>query len=95
MNKQDIIRELAPKINTTQDEARVILNSVLEVIAEGLEKLEENERLKLIEFANFQKVRRSARSGRNPKTGEQVDIPERVTIKFTLSEKLIDSMNET
>ena len=68
---------------------------MLEVIAEGLEKLEENERLKLIEFANFQKVRRNARSGRNPKTGEQVDIPERITIKFTLSEKLIDSMNET
>ncbi|WP_404944681.1 HU family DNA-binding protein [Psychrobacter sp. GP33] len=49
---------------------------MLEVIAEGLDKLEENERLKLIAFATFQKVRRSARKGRNPKTGEPVDIPE-------------------
>ena len=64
---------------------------MLEVIAEGLDKLEKNERLKLIAFATFQKVRRGARNGRKPKTGEPVDIPERVTIKVTLSENLIDS----
>ncbi|WP_227677980.1 HU family DNA-binding protein [Psychrobacter frigidicola] len=56
-------------------------------------KLEENERLKLIAFATFQKARRGARKGRNPKTGEPVDIPELVTINVTLSENLIDSMN--
>ena len=66
---------------------------MLEVITEGLDKLEENERLKLIAFATFQKVRRSARKGRNPMTGEPVDIPEWVTITVTLNENLIDSMN--
>ena len=66
---------------------------MLKVIAESLDKLEENERLKLIAFATFQKVRRGARNGKNPKTGKRVNIPERVTIKVTLSEDLIDSMN--
>ena len=66
---------------------------MLEVIAESLDKLEDNERLKLIEFATFLEVKSSARQGRNPKTGEPVDIPERVTIKFPLSENLIDSRN--
>jgi len=53
MNKQDIISELAPKLNVNQDEARIVLNSVLDVLADSLANLEENERLKLVGFANF------------------------------------------
>ena len=64
---------------------------MLKVIAEGLDKLEENERLKLIAFATFLKVKRSARKGRSHKTAEPIDIPEWVPIKVTLSENLIDS----
>lgn len=94
MNKQDIIRELAPKINTNQDEARVILNSVLEVLSDAFNELEEGERLRLVDFATFQKLKRPARLGRNPKTGQPVDIPEKIIIKCSLSEKLIDSLND-
>ena len=94
MNKLDIIKELAPKLNVNQDEARVILNTVLEVLADSLTELEEDERLKLVGFANFQKVRRKSRLGRNPKTGEEVKIPEKLIIKTTISENLVDSFNE-
>lgn len=93
MNKLDIIKELAPKLNVNQDEARVILNTVLEVLADSLTELEEDERLKLVGFANFQKVRRKSRLGRNPKTGEEVKIPEKLIIKTTISENLVDSFN--
>ena len=91
MNKQDIISELAPKLNVNQDEARVVLNSVLDVLADSLANLEENERLKLVGFANLQKVKRKSRLGRNPKTGEAVEIPEKLVIKTTISENLVDS----
>jgi len=94
MNKQDVIRELAPKLNVNQDEARVILNKVLEVLANSLTELDEDERLKLVGFANFQKIRRKGRLGRNPKTGEEVKIPEKLIIKTTISENLVDSFNE-
>lgn len=94
MNKQDVIRELAPKLNVNQDEARVILNKVLEVLANSLTELDEDERLKLIGFANFQKIRRKGRLGRNPKTGEEVEIPEKLIIKTTISENLVNSFNE-
>ena len=94
MNKQDVIRELAPKLNVNQDEARVILNKVLEVLANSLTELDEDERLKLVGFANFQKIRRKGRLGRNPKTGEEVEIPEKLIIKTTLSEYLVVSFNE-
>lgn len=36
MNKADLIAKLTPKLNINQDEARVVLNSVLEVITEAL-----------------------------------------------------------
>ena len=94
MNKQDVIRELAPKLNVNQDEARVILNKVLEVLANSLTELDEDERLKLVGFANFQKIRRKGRLGRNPKTGEEVEIPEKLIIKTTISENLVNSFNE-
>lgn len=93
MNKQDVIRELAPKLNVNQDEARVILNKVLEVLANSLSEIEEDERLKLVGFANFQKVKRKGRLGRNPKTGEKIAIPEKLVIKTTISENLVDSFN--
>ena len=38
MNKADLIAKLAPKLNISQDEARVVLNSVLDVITEALLK---------------------------------------------------------
>lgn len=94
MNKLDVIKELAPKLNVNQDDARVILNSVLEVLANSLAELDEDERLKLVGFANFQKIRRKSRLGRNPKTGEKVEIPEKLIIKTTISENLVDSFNE-
>jgi len=94
MNKLDVIKELAPKLNVNQDDARVILNSVLEVLANSLTELDEDERLKLVGFANFQKIRRKGRLGRNPKTGEEVKIPEKLIIKTTISENLVDSFNE-
>ena len=68
MNKLDVIKELAPKLNVNQDDARVILNSVLEVLANSLTELDEDERLKLVGFANFQKIRLKGRLGRNPTT---------------------------
>lgn len=68
MNNLDVIKELAPKLNVNQDDARVILNSVLEVLANSLAELDEDERLKLVGFANFQKIRLKGRLGRNPTT---------------------------
>ena len=94
MNKLDVIKELAPKLNVNQDDARVILNSVLEVLGNSLTELDEDERLKLVGFANFQKIRRKGRLGRNPKTGEEVKIPEKLIIKTTISENLVNSFNE-
>ena len=51
MNKADLIAKLAPKLNISQDEARVVLNSVLDVITEALV---EEKNVRLVDFGTFQ-----------------------------------------
>lgn len=91
MNKKIFIEKLAPKLNVNQDEARIILNSVLEVCAEIFH---EHKTLRLVGFGTFHKKDRKARLGRNPKTGEPIDIPERTVITFKASELLEKSIND-
>ena len=91
MNKKIFIEKLAPKLNVNQDEARIILNGVLEVCAEIFH---EYKTLRLVGFGTFHKKDRKARLGRNPKTGEPVDIPERTVVTFKASELLEKSIND-
>ena len=71
MNKADLIAKLAPKLNISQDEARVVLNSVLDVITEALV---EEKNVRLVDFGTFSVKQRAERIGRNPKTGEPVKL---------------------
>ena len=60
MNKADLIAKLAPKLNITQDEARIVLNSVLEVITEALV---EDKNVRLVDFGTFEVKQRAERMG--------------------------------
>ena len=90
MNKADLIAKLAPKLNITQDEARVVLNSVLDVITEALV---EEKNVRLVDFGTFSVKQRAERIGRNPKTGEPVKIEAKEIVTFkqgkALGEKFI------
>ena len=90
MNKADLIAKLAPKLNITQDEARIVLNSVLEVITEALV---EEKNVRLVDFGTFSVKQRAERIGRNPKTGEPVKIEAKEIVTFkqgkALGEKFI------
>ena len=90
MNKADLIAKLAPKLNISQDEARVVLNSVLGVITEALV---EEKNVRLVDFGTFSVKQRAERIGRNPKTGEPVKIEAKEIVTFkqgkALGEKFI------
>ena len=90
MNKADLIAKLAPRLNINQDEARVVLNSVLEVITEALV---EDKNVRLVDFGTFEVKQRAERMGHNPKTGEPVKIPAKEVVTFkpgkALGEKFI------
>jgi DNA-binding protein HU-beta len=79
MNKADLIAKLAPKLNINQDEARVALNSVLEVITEALV---EDKNVRLVDFGTFEVKQRAERMGHNPKTGEKLKIEAKEIVTF-------------
>lgn len=83
--RPDIIREIAHKVGLSQDRARVALNTTLDTIAESVN---DGHKVKLLGFGSFEKLTRAARSGRNPKTGERIEIPESKRVVFKPSKNL-------
>lgn len=71
MNKAELTRAIALKSGLTQDVAGKALNATLDAITESLER---SEPVMLIGFGTFEVRQRAARTGRNPSTGEQIQI---------------------
>ena len=85
MNRADIIDRTAKAANLTKSEADEAVTSFLDSVKEGLLS---GEKIAIIGFGSFSVVERKARMGRNPKTGEEIEIPAMKTVKFKPAEKL-------
>ena len=72
MNKAELVRAIALKSGLTQDVATKALNATIDAVSESLEKAEP---VMLIGFGTFDVRQRSARTGRNPSTGAEIQIP--------------------
>jgi len=87
MNKADLIErifaEQGPKVSKAQ--AARALESVISGITASLVK---NERVTISGFGTFASSRRKARVGRNPQTGEPINIPARRVARFTPGKEL-------
>lgn len=82
MNKAELILEvqkLLEKDECTKAEAERALNAVLEAIKRGVKK---DKTVQLIGFGTFASVKRAARNGVNPRTGEKLKIKASKTVKF-------------
>ncbi|WP_054949597.1 HU family DNA-binding protein [Numidum massiliense] len=71
MNKSELITHVAEKCNLTKKDATQAVDVVFDSIAEALKA---GEKVQLFGFGNFEVRERAARKGRNPKTGEEIDI---------------------
>jgi DNA-binding protein HU-beta len=78
MNKAEIIDEIA-KILNTKKEAQAVVESLLKNISLALKKKED---VTLTGFGTFKVVKRGARNGRNPQTGEPIKIKASKKVKF-------------
>ncbi len=85
MKKADILSHMVDETNITKAEAEEAMTAFLDAVKEGLK---DGGKVTLTGFGSFTVVERKARTGRNPKTGEPVEIPETRTVKFTPSDKL-------
>ena len=90
MTKAELIEKIAEDADLTKDVAKTTLDSVLDGITEALKA--KDGKITLTGFGTFSKMRRKARKGRNPQTGEPLKIKARNAVKFKASQKLKDSV---
>lgn len=71
MNKTELISAVAEKSELTKKDAEKVVNAVFASIEEALAN---NEKVQLVGFGTFEVRERASRTGRNPKTGEPIEI---------------------
>ncbi|ACV57249.1 MULTISPECIES: HU family DNA-binding protein [Alicyclobacillus] len=85
MNKMELINRVAEKTNLKKKDAESAVNAVFEIIEEALAN---GEKVQIIGFGTFETRSRAARSGRNPQTGEVIEIPASTVPAFKPGNKL-------
>ena len=90
MTKADLIEKMAKDAGITKAAAGVTLGSFIESITKALKK--KDGKVTLVGFGRFSKVRRKARKGRNPQTGEAIKIKASNVVKFKAGKKLKDAI---
>ncbi len=89
MNKNDLVKSIAKSANISKVVAERGLNGMLSTISNAIEC---GERVTLAGFGSFSLVKRAPRLGRNPKTGEPVEIPSRRSVRFNPGSKLVQKI---
>lgn len=90
MTKAELIDAIAKEADIAKAKAEKALEIVVKSITE---ELKAGNNFSLVGFGSFSVVERAARKGRNPQTGEQIDIPASKAVKFKAGSKLKDAVN--
>ena len=85
MNRGDLEKLGCEKTGIPKKAAEQAQKAVIEAFSSTLEK---GDSISLVGFGSFKVVERAAREGRNPGTGEKIQIPASKTVKFTPSKSL-------
>ncbi|GGH42505.1 hypothetical protein GCM10008014_02770 [Paenibacillus silvae] len=72
MNKSDLITHVSEATELSKKDVTKAVDAVFEAISEALQN---GDKVQLVGFGNFEVRERSARKGRNPQTGEEIEIP--------------------
>ncbi|QZA33072.1 HU family DNA-binding protein [Hydrogenibacillus sp. N12] len=89
MNKQEFIAAVAERTQMTKKDVEAVLNAVLDEITEALKR---GERVQFVGFGTFETRKREARTGRNPQTGEEIQIAASVVPVFKAGNKLKEAV---
>lgn len=90
MNKAQLIDKIASGADISKAAASRALDSTLEAISEALK---DGDQVALIGFGSFQVKERAARTGRNPQTGAEIQIPAANVPSFKAGKLLKDAVN--
>ena len=90
MTKSELVGQMAKDAGISKSAASAALNAIIAGITKELKK--KDGKVTLVGFGTFSKVRRKARIGRNPSTGEAIKIKASNAVKFKAGKKLKDAV---
>ena len=90
MNKTELIEHIAKSADISKAAAARSLDAVIDAVTTSLKN---NDSVTLVGFGTFEVSERAAREGRNPQTGETMEIKASKTPKFKAGKALKDMMN--
>ncbi len=90
MRKPDLVNVIADEADISKDKASQALNAMLEAITGALQS---EDTVSLIGFGTFEQRSRAARTGKNPQTGETIQIKASKTVTFKPGKALKEAVN--
>ena len=90
MNKSELVASVAEVAELTKKDAEKAVNAVFASVQKALV---EDDKVQIIGFGTFEVAERAAREGRNPQTGETMEIKASKTPKFKAGKALKDMVN--
>jgi len=90
MNKQELVSAMAEKAGLTKADADKAVNAFVDTVKGAMAK---GESIQLIGFGTFSVSERSARTGRNPQTGKEIQIAAKKVAKFKAGKALDEVVN--
>ena len=92
MTKAELVEEVSRASDLTKKHSEVIVDTVLRTIIEALHR---GEKIELRGFGSFRLRQREPRKGRNPKTGDKVDVPPKKVPYFKPGKELKELINQS
>ncbi len=89
MNKQELISQVAERAGLNRNDAARAVETLLEIVTSTLKRGDE---VRLVGFGSFSVTRRKASTGRNPRTGEPIQIESSAQPKFRPGKVLKDAV---
>ena len=91
MNKSELVNAISEKASLSKKDAEKVLAAFTETVTESLTA---GEKVQIVGFGSFEVVNRAARTARNPRTGEAVEIAASKAPAFKAGKALKDSVNK-
>lgn len=90
MNKAELVINVADKAGIGRADVGKAMDAFISVVTQ---ELAQGGKVQLVGFGTLEAVKKAEKAGRNPKTGEKITIPERVSVKFKPGKELKDAVN--
>jgi len=91
MNKQDLVDYVANEAGLSKADSQKAIEALLQGVTSTLKKGDD---VRLVGFGTFSVSERAATTGRNPRTGESINIPASKNAKFKAGKELKDAVNK-